>query len=66
MSKIKQILSSRRITEVELAKRIGVSNQTISRFVLGKSDMASKKLYLMAKELGVSMEELVEGVQHGI
>lgn len=54
------------MTEVELAKRTGISNQTISRFLLGKNDIGAIKLYKIAKELGVSMEELVEGVQHGI
>ena len=63
VSRIRQILLKNRITEVELAKRTGISNQTISRFFLGKSDIGSKKLYLIAKELGVSMEELIEGVQ---
>lgn len=66
MSKIKQISLSKRMTEVELAKRTGISNQTISRFLLGKNDIGAIKLYKIAKELGVSMEELVEGVQHGI
>ena len=63
MSRIRQILLSRRITEVELAKRTGISNQTISRFFLGKNDIGATKLYLIAKELGISMEELIEGVQ---
>lgn len=64
MSRIKQILLTNRVTEVELAKRIGVSNQTISRFLLGKSDMGGKKIYRMAKELGISMEELIEEVSN--
>ena len=63
MSRIRQILLSRRITEIELAKRTGISNQTISRFLLGKNDIGAIKLYKIAKELGVSMEELVEGVK---
>lgn len=63
MSRIRQILLKNKVTEVELAKRTGVSNQTISRFFLGKSDIGATKLYIIAKELGVSMEELIEGVK---
>ena len=44
----------------ELAKAVGVSAQTISDFINGKHDVASRTLYRIAKVLDVSMEELIE------
>ncbi len=60
MSKIKRILIKKRMKQGELAKAVGVSAQTISDFVNGKHDIASKTLYRIAKYLNVPMEELIE------
>ncbi|MFR6472101.1 MAG: helix-turn-helix domain-containing protein [Turicibacter sanguinis] len=60
MSKIKKILIEKGIKQGELAKLVGVSAQTISDFINGKHDVASRTLYKIAKVLNVSMEELIE------
>lgn len=60
MSGIKRVLKEKGITQRQLAKEVGMSYQMICLFATGKVDMASKKLYKIAKFLGVSMEELIE------
>lgn len=60
MSGIKRVLKEKGITQRQLAKEVGMSYQMICLFATGKVDMASKKLYKIAKLLGVSMEELIE------
>ena len=60
MSNIKKILIKKRVKQSELAKAVGVSGTTISDFVKGKHDIASKTLYRIAKYLNVPMEELIK------
>ncbi len=60
MTKFKLILLKRGITQTELSKQTGISQTHLSAYALGKIDMTGKKLYRIAKVLGVSMEELVE------
>lgn len=60
MSKLKEILGEKGITQRQLAKEVGMSYQMICMYATGKVDMGSKKLYKIAKYLDVPMEELVE------
>lgn len=60
MTKFKLILLKKGMSQSELSKQTGVCQTHISAYALGKSDMTSKKLYKIAKVLGVSMEELIE------
>ena len=60
MSKLKEVLGEKGITQRQLAKEVGMSYQMICLFATGKVDMASKKLYKIAKYLDVPMEELIE------
>ena len=60
MSGIKEILDKKGITQRQLAKEVGMSYQMICMYATGKVDMASKKLYRIAKYLDVPMEELIE------
>ncbi len=60
MSKLKEILGEKGITQRELAKEVGMSYQMICMYATGKVDMGSKKLYKIAKYLDVPMEELIE------
>ena len=60
MTKFKLILLKRGITQTELSKQTWISQTHLSAYALGKIDMTGKKLYRIAKVLGVSMEELVE------
>ena len=60
MTKIKLILLKKGISQSELAKQTGVYQTHISAYALGKSDMTAKKLYRIAKVLGVRMEDLID------
>ena len=60
MSKLKEILRNKKMSQRELAKEVGISHQSINNFINGRYDMTSKKLYKIAKFLNVPMEELVE------
>ena len=64
MTNIKRILIKKGMKQGELAKSVGVSAQTISDFINGKHDIASRTLYKIAKVLDVSMEELIEEESH--
>ncbi len=60
MTKFKLILLKKGMSQTELSKQTGISQTHLSAYALGKVDMSGKKLYRMAKILGVSMEELIE------
>lgn len=60
MSKLKEVLGEKGITQRQLAKEVGMSYQMICMYATGKADMGSKKLYKIAKYLDVPMEELIE------
>lgn len=64
MSKLKEILGEKGITQRQLAKEVGMSYQMICMYATGKVDMGSKKLYKIAKYLNVPMEELIEEVEN--
>ena len=60
---IKTIMSERKITQKELAKRVDVSRATISNIVNGKGGTASFWTMMeIAKEIGTRIEELYKEV----
>ncbi len=60
MQKFKGILRDKGITQKEVAKQVGLSEQTLSKFANGKVDIGYKKARKIAKILNVPMEELIE------
>lgn len=58
---LKNALYNRRLTQAELAKKIGVSEMSISRYVNGKKLPSTQKLILISKAVGVSMDTLLLG-----
>jgi len=65
VTKFKLILLKKGIRQSELAKQTGVCQTHISAYALGKSDMTAKKLYRIAKVLGVRMEDLIDEDEQG-
>lgn len=57
-SKLRQLREEKSISLRELAKRVGVSGAFLSDIELGRRFPASEKLNLIAKEVGVNVEEL--------
>ena len=52
------------LTQVQLAERLGISQQTLAHYEVGRLRIAVAMLPMLAKELAVSVEALV-GVSNG-
>ncbi len=57
-SNLNRILYDEKISQLELAKAVGVSEVTISKMVKGKKVVSAEKLTAVEKFLGVTHEEL--------
>jgi transcriptional regulator with XRE-family HTH domain len=54
-------LYNRRLTQTELAEKIGVSKMSVSRYVNGQKLPSVPKLILISKAVRVSMDTLLLG-----
>ena len=62
-STIKQLRESRKLTQAELAEKIGVSSKTISKWETAKGLPDVSLLQPLAQALGISVIELMNGEQ---
>ena len=60
-STVKQLREDRRLTQAELAERLGVSSKTVSKWETGKGLPDITLLQPLAQELGISVIELMSG-----
>ena len=60
-SAIKQLRESRKLTQAELAKKIGVSSKTVSKWETAKGLPDISLLQPLAQALGISVIELMNG-----
>ena len=60
-STIKQLRETRNLTQAELAKRIGISSKTVSKWETGKGLPDISLLQPLAQVLGISVIELMNG-----
>ena len=60
-SAIKQLRESRKLTQAELAKKIGVSSKTVSKWETAKGLPDISLLQPLAQALGISVIELING-----
>ena len=51
------------LTQEQLAEKIGVSRQSVSKWEQGISDPSTSNLFALAKLFGVSVEELLKEVE---
>ena len=58
-ARIAQLRKEQGITQVELAEWLNVSQQTVNAYEVGRRRMAVSALPVIAKLLGVSLEELI-------
>lgn len=58
---LKNALYNRRLTQTELAEKIGVSEMSVSRYVNGQKLPSVPKLILISKAVRVSMDTLLLG-----
>lgn len=49
------------ITQLELGERVGIDSNTISRYERGQLNATNKTTLKIAQELGVSVDELING-----
>jgi len=58
---IKRLLQESKMKQIELAKKIGVSKQVMSKITRGKKAIVVDELQLIANELNVTVDELLRG-----
>ncbi len=58
-ARIAELRKAQGITQVQLAEWLGVSQQTVNAYEVGRRRMAISALPKLARLLGVSMEELI-------
>lgn len=59
MSKLKEILKKKGVTQKELAKQTGISYSLINDFAVGRVDITLKKAKRIADELGIKTDDLI-------
>lgn len=62
--RVTQLRKARNITQVQLAETLGVSQQTIQAYEVGRRRVPVSTLRLLAKTLGVSLDELMAEGEH--
>lgn len=62
--RITQLRKARNITQVQLAEALGVSQQTVQAYEVGRRRVPVSTLRLLAKTLGVSLDELMAEGAH--
>jgi transcriptional regulator with XRE-family HTH domain len=58
-ARIAELRKQQNITQVEMAKALGVSQQTINSYEVGRRRVPVSALSTLARTLGVSLEELL-------
>lgn len=59
------LLKQKKMTQTKLAALIGSHQDTLSRWMTGQRQPSSYALYRISKVLGVTMEDLMVGVDDG-
>ena len=62
--RVAQLRKARNITQVQLAESLGVSQQTIQAYEVGRRRLPVSTLRQLAKTLGVSLDELMAEGSH--
>lgn len=62
--RVMQLRRARRITQVQLAEALGVSQQTVQSYEVGRRRIPVCTLRLLAKVLSVSLDELMAEGEH--
>ena len=61
LNKIAYWTEQKGVKHSHLAKKCGVSNQTFSRWATNKTQPDLIQSYIISRELGIKMEELIKG-----
>ena len=60
---IKELRERNKMTQLQLADKLGVTDKTISKWETGTSDPSTSNLFALAKLYGVSVEELLKEIE---
>jgi transcriptional regulator with XRE-family HTH domain len=60
MLRLKEILEKKQITQVDLARRLGVSTVTVNMWAQNKSEPSLKMTLKICDELKIKLSDLVE------
>jgi len=63
-SRLKEILDERMINQSALARRISITDQTMSKIAQGKSEPTLKVALRIAKALSIPVEEIWQEEEH--
>ena len=58
------LLKQKKMTQTKLAVRIQSHDDTVSRWMTGQRQPSAYALLRISRELGVTMEELMEGIDN--
>lgn len=58
-SRIKELMNEEKLTQTALANKIGVKQNTISAWLLGKKEPSIKSLWLLADYFDVEVDYLI-------
>jgi len=59
MERLKRYLADKKLTQLEFAKRVGVSQATVSDWLSGEMKPSAEKLLEIATETGLSIDMLL-------
>ncbi len=59
VKRIKELMSEEKLNQVKLASRIGVKQNTISAWLLGKKEPSITSLWLLADYFDISIDYIV-------
>jgi transcriptional regulator with XRE-family HTH domain len=60
--RIRQLREEKKLTQVELAEKVGIEQQHLSNLELGKKEAGLRVIDMLATGLGVSLAMLFRGV----
>ena len=64
MERLREYMTSSGLTQAELARRLGVSQPTVSDWLSGNIKPTVRRLLTISKKTGISVDELLKGSPH--
>lgn len=65
MNRIRELRQQKKLSQEELARRLGVDRSSVARWEIGSNLPRAEKLMMLAKLLGCSVDELLASDKNG-